>query len=72
MKWWQRKLRAMKLGWSRGSGPVRKVSYGSPAGTFVQYSTVLRYGARFMAPVQETVVVDRKGLKQSEYWLWLN
>lgn len=66
MQWLKRLVRTF------GRRGYRRVSYGSPAGTFVQYSTMFNCCKRCVAPVQQTVVVDREGLKQSEYILWLN
>lgn len=66
MKWFKRLVnRVRRLG-------RRRVSYAAPAGRYVHYSTRFNCCQRCVAPVQQTVVVDREGMKQSEYVTWLN
>lgn len=75
MDWWRQiKMQISKLRQGRGSkGPVmRRASYESPVGTFVQYSTVFNCCNRHVSPMQQTFVVNQDGAKQSNYLLWLN
>jgi hypothetical protein len=65
---WRRVLRMIRLGWppQPPRGGRRRV-HAERVERFVQYSTRLR-----LLAVQQTVVVDREGLKISEYVIWLN
>lgn len=56
----------------RVSLPRDRVSYAAQVGQYVHYTATHRGCKGCRSAVQQTVVVDREGLKQSEYVLWLN